>query len=690
MLPNIDLDNERFDEILENARNMIVGIFPEWTDFNYHDPGMTMLETFAWLKESQQYFLNKIGPRNVMKYLKLIGVFRHTKVPSYADVSVLCDEDLIVPEGTKFYAGELCFEAERKTYIPAARVNCCVVDRGSERRVVEKQELQFGGQLEIKPFDIADPENGAFYIGFDKPLFAGECCTLYITLADDGGVPRNPITEPKSFIPLVDMKAEYMCGGMWREAELVSDETFAFITSGKLTFRVSKEIQETEIAGKRAFFLRFKVTGGEYDTQPVISDIDFNFAALRQRDTKSVCRDLPPSESLIIANELAAMGNSSIFVRGADGLYAAVDEYERVADEDGSIIYSGIDITEAESVRIVNSDPEFFPKSIIGIGTGLSDQEYDLECEDIEYESLEIMTQMPDISDIGEKYAAWIKVSDFSASGPADLHYVFDSQKGIVRFGNCINGAAPEGAIMIVGYALTAGAGGNITPNKINRLGSADGIFEITNKRAAYGGADEESIEDCRGRVRKILDSTDTIVTSEDCEKKIAAVQGLRIEKCRVIKQVKGSPDIVIPVVVKPYSPNGRGVVQKRYKENILRQIERFRMLGTIINIVSPQYTDIGVYADISTSSKSSDPREMIEAAVRKYFSKRKDSFGAVISYGELYRVLDSLDCVVCVNTLTIESLAGGVKRTSEGDLILSANAAAVLSETEFVLHTVY
>ena len=56
MLPDINLDNEYFDDILDNARNSIASIYPEWTDFNYHDPGMTMLEMFAWLKESQQYY----------------------------------------------------------------------------------------------------------------------------------------------------------------------------------------------------------------------------------------------------------------------------------------------------------------------------------------------------------------------------------------------------------------------------------------------------------------------------------------------------------------------------------------------------------------------------------------------------------------------------------------------------------
>ena len=105
MLPDINLDNETFDDILENAKNSIVTIYPEWTDFNYHDPGITMLEMFAWLKEIQQYYLNKIGPDSIGKYLKLLGIRRGTKRPSECEVTVRCSDDLIAAEGTGFYAG---------------------------------------------------------------------------------------------------------------------------------------------------------------------------------------------------------------------------------------------------------------------------------------------------------------------------------------------------------------------------------------------------------------------------------------------------------------------------------------------------------------------------------------------------------------------------------------------------------
>lgn len=45
------LDDQNYAEIVEAAKRRIPVIFPEWTDFNEHDPGITVIELFAWLKE---------------------------------------------------------------------------------------------------------------------------------------------------------------------------------------------------------------------------------------------------------------------------------------------------------------------------------------------------------------------------------------------------------------------------------------------------------------------------------------------------------------------------------------------------------------------------------------------------------------------------------------------------------------
>ena len=67
------LDDQNYDEIVEAAKRRIPVIFPEWTDFNEHDPGITVIELFAWLKEMQQYTLDRIPDSTREAMLRLAG-----------------------------------------------------------------------------------------------------------------------------------------------------------------------------------------------------------------------------------------------------------------------------------------------------------------------------------------------------------------------------------------------------------------------------------------------------------------------------------------------------------------------------------------------------------------------------------------------------------------------------------------
>ena len=47
---------------------------PEWTNFNQSDPGVTLVQLFAFLTESLLYRANQIPERNRAKFLQLLGV----------------------------------------------------------------------------------------------------------------------------------------------------------------------------------------------------------------------------------------------------------------------------------------------------------------------------------------------------------------------------------------------------------------------------------------------------------------------------------------------------------------------------------------------------------------------------------------------------------------------------------------
>ncbi|MBQ3842587.1 MAG: hypothetical protein II820_07835 [Ruminiclostridium sp.] len=682
MLPDIDLDNEYFDDILDNARNRIVSIYPEWTDFNYHDPGITMLEMFAWLKESQQFYINKIGPKNIRKYLKLLGLERRTKVPSTTAVSVLYESDITALKGTKLFAGDICFEADRRTYISSSSIDICICDYGGEKNVIERDQFYFGGNLHILPF--AENTKGVFYIGFDKPLAEKEVHTIWFDVMSEDGIERNPITDPKSFIPLVDIEMEYFDGVSWRRVKRI-DDTYGFLFSGSISFIHGAQHGKCTVAGHEAYFIRFSVTGGEYDALPVIKNIFFNLLPVTQRDTKAEYVDLPAGNEVRLFTELAVSGNTRVFLKDSDGLFTPVKSFSKQLDtETGEVVCHIPGGAGAEGIRAVNYVAGFSVDGALGYGTGLPFQEYDLETGDIEYDSFAVMTELPGS---GGRYVEWKKVKDFSASGTDDFVYSLDTEKGVISFGDCIHGMAPEGDILIIGYSLTRGADGCVTKGKINEIDGFDrSEIYVENLRASSGGLNEESMEECFIKAQKLLQTTETVVTDADCEECVSGTQGLRIEKCKVIKNDRND-GLVTTVVVKPYSGDGMGVPCERYIQNILAALEPRRMIGSQFRIVRPEYAEVSVYADVTVSRKYSNPREAVYSAVTEFFSAIKDDFGAEIIYSKLYELIDSLECVLSVNVLTMQVEGSDAERTREGDLILARNVASYLTDVDIMIN---
>ncbi len=70
-LPN--LDDRRWTDLVDEGRSLIPVYSDEWTDFNPSDPGITLLELFAWIAEMDIYQINRIPDRHKRKFLELIG-----------------------------------------------------------------------------------------------------------------------------------------------------------------------------------------------------------------------------------------------------------------------------------------------------------------------------------------------------------------------------------------------------------------------------------------------------------------------------------------------------------------------------------------------------------------------------------------------------------------------------------------
>jgi hypothetical protein len=67
------LDNRSFDDLVAEARRLLPVYDPGWTDHNPSDPGITLVELFAYLTEMLLYRLDRVTVENQRKFLKLLA-----------------------------------------------------------------------------------------------------------------------------------------------------------------------------------------------------------------------------------------------------------------------------------------------------------------------------------------------------------------------------------------------------------------------------------------------------------------------------------------------------------------------------------------------------------------------------------------------------------------------------------------
>src|SRR3954451_20518268 len=73
-LQQIVLDDRNFQELVNEARLRIHRTCPEWTEHNVSDPGITLIELFAWMTEMLVYRVNRIPDKLHVALLELLGI----------------------------------------------------------------------------------------------------------------------------------------------------------------------------------------------------------------------------------------------------------------------------------------------------------------------------------------------------------------------------------------------------------------------------------------------------------------------------------------------------------------------------------------------------------------------------------------------------------------------------------------
>ena len=234
VLAEFVLDDLRFQELVSEARTRIARHSPDWTEHNVSDPGITLLELFAWFTDILVYRINRIPDRLHLALLDLVGVKPAPPRIARAGVRFMLDpsaRETTVPTGTQVAsprtAGQdaIVFQTTEALTLPAGEL------------AVHAPELQ--------------PSGHTLLLGFERPL-SGLAIRLEIE-----GVPADATAASPP--PVWEASGP---AGTWHAASVVCDETDGLLLgSGAVIVDVPAQSASAVIGGHELHWLRCRAAG---------------------------------------------------------------------------------------------------------------------------------------------------------------------------------------------------------------------------------------------------------------------------------------------------------------------------------------------------------------------------------------------------------------------------------------------
>jgi predicted phage baseplate assembly protein len=621
-LPEIQLDDRKFQDLVSEARTRITRACPEWTEHNVSDPGITLIELFAWMTEMTIYRLNRVPDKLHVALLELLGI--RLDGPSAARTSLRFrlveppSEKLLIAGGTTEVGTprtpneeSIVFQVDEDFDIPPARPAAYVLQRGGQVKSVGLADgtARPAGADQLA-FASPPAVGDAVYLGFEESLGR-----LLIEVDVDASQARGAGVNPED----PPLRWEVSQGdGQWLEAEVLEDLTGGFnYGSGTVLLELPPRSAIQPLAGQRMHWLRCRIDDKT------------------RKGSAATSYTQPPEIYSITAAPVGAR----------------------------------LPATHASQVRA----------EILGVSDGTPGQTFTLRhapvLKPITGETLEV--QDPESGD----WSRWELREDFVGSTEYDRHFGVDLVSGELEFGPAIRetdggwtqyGAVPpKGAVLRFSrYRHGGGRVGNVTAGTLTVLRSTlPGIDRVSNPDPAVGGVDAENVSHARERASMEIRSRYRAVTAEDFEF-LAGEASPRVGRAVCIPPREGG---AVPLHIVPRVYPADKLL--RYEElvpdealmtEVSEYLDERRLIGTTIQLLPCRFRALSVVVNLQAAPMADTARveEDVAHALYTYLNPLVGGnaighgngwpFGRALNQGELYGIVHAVDGVEFVKILRI------------------------------------
>jgi predicted phage baseplate assembly protein len=600
-LPAPNLDDRRFQDIVDEAKRRITKYCPEWTDHNVSDPGVALIELFAWMTEMILYRLNQVPDRLYVKFLELVGIELASASPARADLLFTLaappEQPIRVTAGTQVGTvrardeDQIVFMTDRDLILVNPTLTACMSRTGGR---FEDHTDELGLDAAQIPVFPALLPGDALYLGFDTGM-EGNLVRFDVVVAGAAGRGIDPRNPPRVW--------QSWDGRDWRDAKILSDTSDGFNTSGAVTILLVGRHEQLAIGAIRAHWVRCmlvepKEDGRTYDTSPTIAQV------------------------------------------GVVGLGGAVPAHHA---EPAPRELLGVSTGRPGQVFVVKRAP------VLPRRRG---------------ETVEVVHTRRDPGEAPAP-EVWTEVADFTDAEPDDQVFTWSGATGEIRFGPRVigrdgrardYGAVPEeeAQIWVTGYRYGGGTRGNVGADKLTvPLSAIQSVDSVRNLEPATGGVDSESVQNAKIRGPLYLRGGHRAVTAKDFERlTLAAAPGVARARC-VPPAGAGQPVRVLVVPRLEIAPEALRLPDLALKQSLIDQIKVYlddrRLLTAQVRIDVPSYQGITVVAEVHAAPtvRPETVRAEAESALYRFVNPVTGGldgqgwpFGFDLSIGDIFSVL--------------------------------------------------
>jgi len=619
-LPKSNLDDRTFKDLVEECILRIPRYCPEWTNHNPGDPGITLVELFAWLTDQMLLRFNQVPRQNYVAFLELLGIrlspptaatceltFYLTRfqpgvvtIPFATEVATIRTE---TEEAVVFTTNhELIIGNPQIKHLLTANTNEEIPQQLSDRTPSNSQ----WDNIE-ETFLFAEPRPGnCFYLILEDSDYSVAGNVIAITFKGEAARSTgiNPDDPPRQW--------EAWNGRNWQPILRVQEDDrtkgFSFsdisqpLEGADIILHLPQELPhtafETSYSGHwiRCVYTSPNETQPRYSTSPTIVGLTI----------RSMGGAVNATQCIRVESELLGISN------GKPG-----------------------QVFELRSQPVLDRIPE-------------------------QGEHIEVRLPTSAIQ-------SWTEVPNFGESRPEHLHYTIDSQTATVQFGPLIRepsqikqlthertqlqavgtiirrehaetrnftylqsqattnagnvvldrqyGRVPPlgSEIYMLAYRTGGGSWGNVEAGKITVIkNSIPYVKGVINYRAARGGTDAESLDEAVMRVPELLRTRETAVTPEDFERLAKTAAQRKVARAHTLTKPEYTTAGMVRLLIVPkkveidsfdlsrgMKPDDYFNLSEELKSEVLAHMRDRKPLGVQVKLEEPEYVGVSVETEI-------------------------------------------------------------------------------------------